>query len=106
MKGKLALIVDGLVGDQSDLFPTLRLHPKGKKKPMLAGLCCFHILDIIFFSGFLPALEPEPGGNEKKEQQQGNPPIHPSILRPPIDVGYLESCVCCVYLPLEQWNFF
>lgn len=52
MKGKLALIVDGLVGDQSDLFPTLRLHPKGKKKPMLAGLCCFHILDIIFFFWF------------------------------------------------------
>lgn len=106
MKGKLALIVDGLVGDQSDLFPTLRLHPKGKKKANARWLMLFPYTRHYFFSGFLPALEPEPGGNEKKEQQQGNPPIHPSILRPPIDVGYLESCVCCVYLPLEQWNFF
>jgi hypothetical protein len=77
MKGKLALIVDGLVGDQSDLFPTLRLHPKGKKKPMLAGLCCFHILDIIFF--FLVSFQPLNLNREETRKKNNNKATHPFI---------------------------
>lgn len=91
----------GLVGDQSDLFPTLRLHPKSQC--LLVGLC-FHtriLLLLVFFLVSLPALEPEPGRNNKKKnnKQPTHPPIHPSILHSPTFLPWV------LYLPLEQWNF-
>jgi hypothetical protein len=77
MKGKLALIVDGLVGDQSDLFPTLRLHPKGKKKANARWLMLFPYTRHYFF--FLVSFQPLNLNREETRKKNNNKATHPFI---------------------------
>lgn len=83
MKGKLALIVDGLVGDQSDLFPTLRLHPKGKKKANARWLMLFPYTRH-YFVFFLVSIQPLNLNREETRKKNNNkatdPFIHPSCV--------------------------